>query len=97
MVVPASGKKPYFDPVITAYWILHFRIELEPLAQQQNSLAHCYSATMREQAAEAHKSKEALSRRRASSEVGSNRRDSLSVDAILNNSLSSQPHAIEYG
>lgn len=47
---------------------------------------------MCEQAAEAHKSKGALSRRRTSSDVGSNRRDSLSVDTILtkNNSLNSQ-------
>ncbi|ONK78592.1 uncharacterized protein A4U43_C02F20430 [Asparagus officinalis] len=72
MMVPASGKKPDFDPVIAAL--------LDPIIQ------------MCEQAAEAHKSKGALSRRRASSEIGSNRRDSLSVDAILakNNSLNSQ-------
>lgn len=68
MMVPESGMKPDFNPVITAL--------LDPIVQ------------MCELAAEAHKSKGTLTRRRTSSDVGSNRRDTLSVDAILSKSHS---------
>lgn len=76
MMVPASVKKPDFDPVITAL--------LDPIVQ------------MCEQAAEALKSKGALSKRsRISSDLGSSSRDSLTFDAMLSKKTSTLTQGAE--